>query len=381
MEKCAEYKRCSGCQLQNMPYEEQLKWKQIKVERLMNTLGKVNKIHPMNNPYHYRNKVQAVFRTTVAGKILSGVYQSSTNGIVAVEGCMLNKKKADKIIVAVRTMVKRLNITTLNPKTGKGFLKHVLVRIGENTGETMVVLVTAEEKFPQANKFVSGLLELFPKINTIVQNVNTNPQKMMLGTKERALYGKGYIEDHLCGCKFKISPASFYQVNGGQTEYLYNKAIQLANLDKGKIVLDAYCGTGTIGLIAAKKAKAVVGVEVNSQAVQDAKENIKLNNAKNVYIYQGDAAEFLESRQDEKEERPSVVFMDPPRSGSSRKFLDALVQLSPERIVYISCNPQTQQRDMHVLITNGGYKVMEIKPVDMFPHTNHVECVVLLQKH
>lgn len=379
MEKCEQYKRCSGCQLQNMHYDQQLRWKQIKVERLMNQLGKVKPIHGMENPYHYRNKVQAVFRTTVAGRVISGVYQAATNGIVAVEGCMLNQKKADRIIVAVRTVVKRLNLTTFDPKTGKGFLKHVLIRIGHNSGETMVVLVTAYEKFTNSRQFVSELLKLFPKITTIVQNVNENPTKLMLGSKERALYGEGFIYDHLCGCKLKISSGSFYPVNAIQAEYLYNKAIELAQLNGSEIVLDAYCKTGALALIAAKRAKAVVGVEVNGQAIDEAKENAKLNNRKNVYFYKGDAAQFLEQREGETEEKPNVVLMSPPRAGSSRKFLDALIKLAPKKIVYITANPETQQKDTHVLV-NHGYKVEEIQPVDMSPHTNHVECVVLLSR-
>ncbi|HHZ06314.1 MAG TPA: 23S rRNA (uracil(1939)-C(5))-methyltransferase RlmD [Clostridiales bacterium] len=378
-DQCPQYKRCNGCQLQNMTYDQQLRWKEIKVERLLYSFGKINKIKAMDNPTHYRNKVQAVFRTTVGGKIISGVYQSATNGIVAVESCMLNNKRGDRIVVAVRTVMKRLGITTYNPKTDKGFVKHVLVRTAANTGEIMVVLVTATEKFNQSKHFVKELLSLYPKITTIVQNVNDNPFKLMLGGKERILYGNGYIFDNLCGCKFKISPGSFYQINSVQTEYLYNKAVEMAKINSDTTVLDAYCGTGTIGLIAAKHAKNVVGIEISGSAIKDAKENAKLNNRKNAFFYKGDAGKFLEEWQSD-DEKPQVVFMDPPRAGSNRAFLNALVAAAPQRIVYISCNPETQQRDLMFLTEHGGYQVTEIQPVDMFPYTNHVETVVLMSR-
>lgn len=377
--ECSVYKKCSGCQLLNMSYSQQLQWKQIKVERLMNCFCKVNKIIGMENPYHYRNKVQTLFRMAKSGKIVSGVYQSATNGIVGVESCLLNNKRADKIAIAVKTVVKRLGITIYNPKTGEGFLKNTLVRTAYNTGENMLVLVTSEGKFPKKDQFISQILKLYPKITTIVQNINTNPNKMMLGNKENVLYGKGYIEDVLCGCKFKISPRSFYQVNSQQTEVLYKKAINLAQLTGTETVIDAYCGTGTIGLIASKYAKAVVGVELNPQAIKDAKENAQLNKRTNIKFFNKDAGEFLDQLTADEVTSPDVLFIDPPRAGCNRVFLNSVATIKPSRIVYISCDPTTQQRDL-MYLTQHGYKVEEIQPVDMFPHTNHVECVVLLTK-
>lgn len=378
-QECNVYKKCSGCQLLNMTYEEQLKWKQIKVERLMNCFKKANRIIGMENPYHYRNKVQTLFREAKSGKIVSGVYQSSTNGIVAVESCLLNNKRADRIAIAVKTVVKRLGIKIYNPKTGEGFLKNTLVRTAHNTGENMLVLVTAYEKFPKKEQFVSELLKLYPKITTIVQNINTSPNKMMLGSKEVVLYGKGKIQDILCGCKFNISPRSFYQVNPVQTEKLYNKAIEMAQLTGKEFVLDAYCGTGTIGLIASKYAKQVVGVELNAQAIKDAKENAELNKRNNVSFFTKDAGQFLDELTQDEVAPPDVLFVDPPRAGCNRLFLNSVVKISPSRIVYISCNPTTQQRDV-MFLTERGYHVEEIQPVDMFPHTNHVETVCLLSK-
>ena len=375
--ECSVYKKCSGCQLMNMEYSQQLKWKQIKVERLMNGFGKVNRIVGMDNPYHYRNKVQTLFRTTKGGKIISGVYQSATNGIVGVESCLLNNKRADRIAIAVKTMLKRLNISTYNPKTGEGFLKNTLIRTAYNTGENMLVLVTAYEKFPQKQQFIEGILSLYPKITTIVQNINTSPDKMMLGSKEIVLYGSGKIQDVLCGCKFTVSPKSFYQVNPQQTEYLYNKAIELAQLQGTETVVDAYCGTGTIGIIAAKYAKQVVGVEINKQAIKDAKENALLNKRNNITFYAKDAGEFLQQLSQDDVAPPDVLFVDPPRAGCNREFLNSVDVIKPNKIVYISCNPTTQQRDVKFL-TDRGYTVNQIQPVDMFPHTNHVETCVLL---
>lgn len=375
--ECNVYKKCSGCQLLNMSYDQQLSWKQIKVERLMNYYGKVNKIIGMENPYHYRNKVQTLFRMAKSGKIVTGIYQSATNGIVGVESCLLNNKRADRIVIAVKTVVKRLGISIYNPKTGEGFLKNTLVRTAYNTGENMLVLVTADGKFPKKQEFISQLLKLYPKITTIVHNINPNPNKMMLGNKEYVLYGKGKIEDVLCGCKFTISPRSFYQVNPQQTEILYKKAMDMAQLTGAETVIDAYCGTGTIGLIASKYAKNVVGVELNPQAIKDAKENAQLNKRTNIKFFNKDAGAFLEELTQDYIDSPDVLFVDPPRAGCSRVFLNSVVSIKPNKIVYISCDPTTQQRDL-MFLTERGYTVKEIQPVDMFPHTNHVETVVLL---
>ncbi|MEF2919505.1 MAG: 23S rRNA (uracil(1939)-C(5))-methyltransferase RlmD [Acutalibacteraceae bacterium] len=377
--ECNVYKKCSGCQLLNMSYDQQLTWKQIKVERLMNYYGKVNKIIGMENPYYYRNKVQTLFRMAKSGKIVTGIYQSATNGIVGVESCLLNNKRADRIVIAVKTVVKRLGISIYNPKTGEGFLKNTLVRTAYNTGENMLVLVTADGKFPKKQEFISQLLKLYPKITTIVQNINPNPNKMMLGNKEYVLYGKGKIEDVLCGCKFTISPRSFYQVNPQQTEILYKKAMDMAQLTGTETVIDAYCGTGTIGLIASKYAKNVVGVELNPQAIKDAKENAQLNKRTNIKFFNKDAGAFLEELTQDYIDSPDVLFVDPPRAGCSRVFLNSVVSIKPNKIVYISCDPTTQQRDL-MFLTERGYTVKEIQPVDMFPHTNHVETVVLLSR-
>lgn len=290
---------------------------------------------------------------------------------------MLNSKRSDKIAIVVKTVLKNLNIPIYNPKTDKGFFKNILVRTAQNTGEILLTVVTAKGKFPKEKEFVKGVLKLFPKITTIVHNINPNPTKMKLGSYEKVLYGKGTIMDVLCGCKFEISPKSFYQVNSLQTEVLYKTAIKFAQLNKDDVVLDAYCGIGTIGLVASKYVKSVVGVEVNPQAVEDAKKNKELNKKSNINFYCKDAGEFMTEMASEEVTSPNVVFVDPPRAGCSREFLDSLCELSPDKIVYVSCNPETLERDLHYLTTKD-YSVTKIQPVDMFPHTNHIETVVKL---
>ena len=375
IKQCPVYKRCNGCQLQNMSYEEQLKFKEIKVKRAVGNYGKVEKIIGMKNPVNYRNKVQAVFRKDKRGNIISGIYQSSTSGIVVMDKCMLESEKADKIILTIRKLCKDCKVTIYSSKNNYGFLKLVLVREGKISGEYMVVLVASTFIFPQKNIFLKKLLEIHPEIKTVVLNVNEN-EKMMLGKKEKVLFGDGYITDRLCGKYFRISPKSFYQVNHTQTEILYRKAVEFAEIKEGDIVLDAYCGIGTIGLIASDKAGKVIGVESNSSAVSDAKINARLNRAENIAFYCADAGKVMEEIS-ENDEKIDVVFTDPPRAGCSRKFINSMLKLAPKKIVYVSCNPETLGRDLYHL-TNGGYEAKKIQPVDMFPFTSHVECCVLL---
>ncbi len=373
---CPLAKKCGGCQLQNMNYDRQLKWKQARCEILLKKFGKVEKIIGMENPYHYRNKVQAAFGRTKSGKIISGVYQSGSHRIVMVDSCMTEDETADKIIVDIRNMLPKFKIWTYDEDKGTGFLRHVLVKRGFSSGEVMVVLVGASGYFPMKKKFTAALLEKHPEITTVVLNINPKDTNLVLGDREEVLYGNGYIEDTLCGRIFRISPKSFYQINPVQTEKLYNKAMELAQLDENTKVLDAYCGIGTIGLVAAKTAGNVIGVELNPDAVKDAIANAKRNNEKNARFYCADAGDFMETLAAEGE-KFDVIFMDPPRSGSSRKFIDSLAIADPKRVVYISCNPETLARDLQYMIKKG-YKVKKICPVDMFPHTNHIECAVLL---
>lgn len=376
--KCPVSKKCGGCQLWNLSYEEQLKFKQAKVNKLLSSFHKVSTIIGMESPFHYRNKVQAAFGRTRGGEIISGVYQSSTHRIVKIDSCLIEDKKADEIIVTIRKLVKSFKLTVFDERSMKGFLRHVLVKRGFSTNEIMVVLVTGVINFPSKNAFVKELLKAHPEITTIVQNVNNKFTSMVLGEREEVLFGTGYIEDVLCGNRFRISPKSFYQINPVQTEILYGKAIEFAELKGTEKVIDAYCGIGTIGLIAAKNAKEIIGCEVNADAIKDAKINAKINKIENAKFICRDAGEFMLSMK-ESGEKADVVFMDPPRAGSDKKFLSSVIALSPEKIVYISCNPETQQRDLFFL-TKNGYKVKKIQPVDMFPFTSHVETVALLVK-
>lgn len=373
---CPVSRKCGGCQLMNMTYPEQLRFKQAKVFKLLGNFHRVNEIIGMESPFYYRNKVQAAFGRTRGGEIISGVYQASTHNIVKTDTCLIEDEIADEIIVTIRKLVKDFKLTVYDERKGNGFLRHVLVKRGFATGEIMVVLVTGTSVFPSKNHFIKELLKIHPKITTIVQNINNKYTSMVLGEKETVLFGKGYIEDVLCGLTFRISPKSFYQINPVQTEILYGKAIEFADLKGDEKVIDAYCGIGTIGMVASKKAGEVIGCELNPDAVRDAKVNAKINDVKNIHFICADAGEFMLSMK-ERGEKCDVLFMDPPRAGSDKRFLSCAVSLSPKKIVYISCNPETQQRDLYYLIKNS-YKVRKIQPVDMFPFTAHIETVVQL---
>ena len=376
--QCPLYKKCNGCQLQNMTYDQQLRWKQKKVEQRLGRFHEVSPILGMEHPYHYRNKVQAAFGMNRSGQIISGVYQSTTGRIVPVDTCLIEDEKADQIVVSIRKLMKSFRMTPYQSDKGMGFLRHVLVKRGFVSGEIMVVLVTTSPIFPAKNNFVKALRREHPEITTILMNVSKGDVNLVLGEQEKVLFGPGSIEETLCGCRFRISAKSFYQVNPVQTEVLYQKAIELAGLTGKETVLDAYCGIGTIGLIASRHAKQVIGVEVNRDAVRDAIANAKRNQIKNIYFHHADAGELMTAMAADKE-KVDVVFMDPPRSGSDEAFLSAVTVLAPDRLVYISCNPDTQERDLAYL-TAHGYQVQTIQPVDMFPHTHHIETVCLLSK-
>ena len=375
---CPLYRKCGGCQLQNMSYDRQLSWKQNRVQKLLQKFGPIKPILGMKAPYHYRNKVQAAFAYDRGKHIISGVYQASTHRVVPVNRCMIEDQKADEIIKTVRLLMKDFKLAPYDEITGRGFLRHVLVKRGFTSGQIMVVLVAATPVFPARNHFVKALLQEHPDITTILININDKYTSMVLGERETVLYGNGYIEDILCGCVFRISAKSFYQINPVQTEVLYRKAIEAAALTGKETVIDAYCGIGTIGLVASKHAKNVIGVELNRDAVRDAIVNAKRNHIKNAYFYHADAGEFMSDMASEGQ-MADVVFMDPPRAGSDERFLRSLVTLGASRVVYISCNPETQARDL-LFLTKHGYLVGNIQPVDMFPYTNHVETVCSLKK-
>ena len=375
---CPLYKKCGGCQLQNLPYPEQLRRKQGREIALLGKFGHVEPILGMDEPAHYRNKVCAAFGLDRKKHIISGIYQPGSHRIVPVDECLIEDETADRIIVDIRKMLRDFKIQVFDERSGRGFLRHVLVRRGFRSGEVMVVLVAASPIFPTQKPFVKKLLELHPEITTVVLNINDRFTPVVLGEREKILYGPGVIEDTLCGNRFRISPSSFYQVNPIQTEVLYGKAMEFAALTGTETVLDAYCGIGTIGITASDRAKQVIGVELNRDAVKDAIANARLNGLKNCWFTAGDAGEYMQGMVREGF-KPDVVFMDPPRAGSSEAFLRALIKTAPSRVVYVSCDPETLTRDLTVL-TTGGYTVRKIQPVDMFPYTEHVETVVKLTR-
>ena len=376
--KCNISKKCGGCQFQGIPYKEQLKKKQKKEQSLLGAYGKVCSIIGMENPYYYRNKVHAVFDRDRKGNIISGIYEEGTHRVVPVENCLIEDEKSQEIIRTIRGMLKSFKIRTYDEDTGYGLLRHVLIRRGFSTGEIMVVLVTGSPIFPSKNNFVKALRKAHPEITTVVLNVNDRQTSMVLGDREKPIFGPGFIKDRLCGCMFRISPKSFYQVNPVQTEILYQTAIDYAGLTGKETVIDAYCGIGTIGLIAAKKAGKVIGVELNKDAAKDARINAKENKSTNAAFYQGDAGRFMVEMA-AKGEKADVVFMDPPRAGSDERFLSSVVKLSPKKVIYISCNPETLARDLKYL-TKHHYKVEKIQPVDMFPFCDHCETVCSLSR-
>ncbi len=376
---CPVTGKCGGCQYVDMPYKAQLKRKQKQAEMLLKEYGKVKPIIGMEEPSHYRNKVHAVFAFQKGRGIVSGIYQEKSHRVVPVENCLLEDQKAGEIIRSVRELAKSFKLKAYDEDSGYGLLRHVLVRVGHITGEIMVVLVLGSPILPSKKNFVNELCKLHPEITTILINVNNKRTSMVLGEKEQVIYGKGYIEDELCGRRFKISAKSFYQVNSVQTEALYAKAAEYAQLTGKETVVDAYCGIGTIALAVAGQAGKVIGVELNKDAVRDAVTNAKINQIKNADFYQNDAGHFLTQMADAGE-KVDVVFMDPPRSGSTEEFLDALIRICPKRIVYISCEPETLARDLKYLTRKSGYRGREITPVDMFPFTGHVECVVLMSR-
>ena len=374
---CRLFKRCGGCQLKES-YDEQLRWKQAKVERLLAKFAPCEKIIGMETPYNYRNKVQHGFYTNPNRQIISGVYQSGSGRIVPCESWMLEDKEADRIIVTVKNLMKSFKMFPYNPNTENGLIRHVMVRKAFGTGQYLVCIVTAKSMFPSKKNFAAALTKAHPSVKTVVQNVCVNPMPLTMGDREFVLCGRGYIEDILCGKKFRISARSFYQINPVQTEILYKTAIDFARLGRNDRVLDCYCGTGTIGIIASDYCKEVIGVELNASAVADAKENARQNGCDNIRFVNGDSGQFMEEMV-RSGEKADAVFIDPPRTGSDKRFLQSLAKLAPKKIVYISCGIESLERDL-LILQKLGYKAVKVQPVDMFPHTRHVETVVLLSK-
>ena len=373
---CSCFKRCGGCQL-DMPYPQQIEWKQSKAKRMLSPFGRVQSIIPMSDPYYYRNKVKTVYRVTSSGKLISGVFQSSTRSVTAAEDCFLEDKQASKIVAQLKKLLASFKITPYDERTGRGILRHSLIRVAAGTGEIMLVLVTKGAILPSKKNLVSALVKSCPEITTVVHNINPDRMPLTLGKRSITLYGSGRITDKLCGCQFTVSPQSFYQVNPTQTQKLYEIVLSAAEVTQGTKILDAYCGVGTIGIICAKNGGQVIGVESDREAVKDAISNAKLNKLDNIRFFNADATQFM-CELAYNGEKLDTVILDPPRAGSTEEFVSAVASVSPERVVYVSCKIETLERDLR-LFRKAGFKAEFIQPVDMFPHTTGIETVVLLK--
>ena len=378
---CDIYYQCGGCKLLHIKYDEQLNMKTEYVRRLFaDHYGKgdlVKKCIGMNKPCSYRNKNQVVFGNHPKEKLISGFYQENTHKIIPFTKCYVQDELSDEIVKIVKDILIKMHINAYDEDKKRGLVRHVMVKRSFKTKETMVIIVTASDNFPGRSNFVKALTARCKNITTIVQNVNSRSTSAVLGNQEFVLYGKGYIIDELCGKKFKISSKSFYQINPYQTEVLYNTALVQAGLKKTDVILDAYSGVGTIGLIASSMVKKVLSVEIEKSATADAIFNAKINNIKNVSFFNDDASNFIVNLANRKEHMDAII-MDPPRSGSDEKFIKSVLKLLPEKVIYISCNPKTQVVDLKILTEK--YDIKFIQPVDMFPHTAHVENIVCLER-
>ncbi len=411
---CPVSARCGACSLVDVPYEQQLADKQARIEALFAELAAPGAFRPitgMADPYHYRNKVTSPFapgrgKRKGAFAVDTGMYAKGTHRLVPTDGCLIQNEVGTRVVQAVRALMLKWKIAPYDEDAGMGFMRHAVVRVGQRSGEVLVTLVTNAEEFPSSKSFCRELVRRVPEVTTVVQNVNLRQTNVILGEAERTLYGPGFILDELCGLSFRISSQSFYQVNAQQAEALYDAAVEAAHLNGSQMVIDAYCGTGTIGLVAAARGAArVIGVDSVGAAIRDARQNAAHNGIANAEFFAEDATAFLQRMAASQGERPEglegtermascpgvpgqdairsvplgrsglVLMMDPPRAGSTPAFLEAACRLAPERIVYISCDPTTQARDARVLL-EGGYRIEHVQPVDMFPHTDHIENVI-----
>ncbi len=377
---CETYKRCGGCDLRHIKYEETLRMKQNAVQSLVNkTLEnkvKVEETLGMENPYNYRNKAQYPVGLDKEGKPIIGVFANRTHEIIPIKECLIQNKKSENLAKFVLEFIKKNNISVYNEKTTKGLVRHIVTKIGIKTNEIMCIIVINGRNIPKEKELVSEILKAFPEVKTIVKNINTKNTNVIMGKENINLYGDGYIKDKLGDFVFKISPLSFYQVNPIQAEKLYNIAVKGAEISKDDVVFDLYCGIGTISLFMAKYAKKVYGIEIVEDAIKDAKENSKLNNIKNSEFIAGDVEIVLDDLINKKKIIPDIIMVDPPRKGLDNKSINNILKISPKKVVYVSCNPATLVRDLKSL--EEKYEIKTIKPVDMFPFSKHIECVSVL---
>ena len=375
--KCPISTACGGCCFQNATYEYELRYKKHKVEEAIKRIGhlegiRVNDVLGMNNPEHYRNKIQVPFAKDHK-KVIYGFYKSKTHKIIPLNQCNIEDEKAGPILEAIARLMEKYHIDPYNEDYRTGIIRHVLIRTSKSTNEVMVVLVSNADTFPGRNNFVKELVKNRPEISTVIQNTNKRDTNVILGESDKVLFGKGFITDEILGLKFNISCRSFFQVNPIQVEILYKNALNFAKLSKNDTLLDAYAGVCTIGLLAAPHVKKVTSVELEKSAVINGINNARLNSINNIEIIEADCTEYINK------ELPKfdVVIMDPPRKGSTPEFLSAIKKIKPSRLVYISCDPATLARDLEIL--SDTFNIEEVQPVDMFSRSFHVETVVCLR--
>lgn len=371
---CATYKRCGGCNLRHIDYEETLNIKQNTVQNLVNkTLNnkiKVEMTVGMGNPYNYRNKAQYPVGFDKSGEPVMGVYAKRTHEIIPMRNCMIQNPVSEKIANVVLGFFIKNNIPIYNEKNGEGLLRHIVIKVGIKTHEIMCILVLNKKELKKEKELIKVLIREFPEIKTIVKNYNMKNTNVILGNENEVIYGDGYIYDELGDYTFKISPLSFYQINPIQTEALYNIAIEMADLKKTDTLFDLYCGIGTIGIFASPYVNKVYGIEIVKQAIEDAKENANINNIRNIEFFAGDVEKVFENVLKEHNVKPDVIFVDPPRKGLDKHTIENILNIKPEKIVYISCNPASLVRDLKLL--EESYEIKKIQPVDMFPFTSNI---------
>lgn len=379
---CPIYKQCGGCQLQHINYEGQLLYKQKQVKDVLERIGKLDlsriTVHPtlgMEDPWNYRNKAQVPVGEREGG-LIAGFYQQRSHEIIDMNECLIQQSENDRVVQAIKEICGKYGIKAYNEERHKGWLRHIMVRYGAVTGEMMVVFITRTNDFPHKAKIVEEITAAFPHVKSIVQNINPKKTNVIFGDETTVIWGEEYIYDTIGDIKFAISARSFYQVNPEQTKVLYDKALEYAELNGEETVIDAYCGIGTISLFLAKQAKKVYGVEIVPEAIEDAKRNAELNGIENAEFEVGEAEVVIPKWYEEGITADTLV-VDPPRKGCDEALLRTILEMKPKRVVYVSCNPGTLARDLRVL-EDGGYATCEVQPVDMFPHTAHVECVAKL---
>ncbi|MFS1516416.1 23S rRNA (uracil(1939)-C(5))-methyltransferase RlmD [Bacillus sp. SCS-151] len=374
---CPIYKQCGGCQLQHMSYEGQLSAKHKQVTDVLTRIGHIENVtvHPvigMNDPWRYRNKAQVPVGEREGG-LVAGFYQQRSHEIIDMESCDIQHEQNDFVVQKVKSICEKYGVRAYDEKKHRGTLRHIMARYGQVTKEAMIVLITKTADIPQRKKIIKEIVESIPNVKSIVQNVNTKRTNVIFGDDTSVLWGNEYIYDYIGNIKFAISARSFFQVNPEQTKVLYNKALEYAELTGEETVIDAYCGIGTISLFLAQKAKQVYGVEIVPEAIEDANRNAQLNNISNAEFAVGKAEEVIPAWY-EQGIHADVMVVDPPRKGCDEELLKTIIDMKPKRVVYVSCNPATLARDLRVLEA-GGYETKEVQPVDMFPHTGHIECV------